>query len=680
MIGRLKGAVKSALMQKKIEEYYAGLDTQFVSYHDWICAHECEAAKEYKENGFSKASASVQMAGELSVRFVEYADCGSDFYEAFLGEQMFSSASAREIIVFANGKEHLAEYAIQVISDYFAANPECVLVYGDEDEWNSNRTLRMNPWFKPDFSPDTLLQYFYFGNVVAVRRSALEMVMWKRSSNYLMNLYDMCMQLSFPVKRNRIGHVQYVLYHAYSLQQLCTQEEYNGLRALYMDIAASKQGERRTLQNLSGIEAVNNKISIVIPSKDHPKVLEMCLDSLVNTVGNEEIEIIVVDNGSNENAKKQYEEQKIKHGFNYIFEPMEFNFSKMCNIGAKAATGKYLLFLNDDIETKESGWISKMRAHAAKSHVGVVGAKLYYPESKMIQHAGITNLLLGPVHKMQFMEDSRPFYDGRNQYDRNVLAVTAACLMVRKDVFEKCGGFLEDLAVAFNDVELCFRIYKAGFYNVQCNSAVLYHHESLSRGNDESEEKQVRLQSERSKMYRKHPDLYGNDPFYHPYLNQQILDTNFSFAYEYPAGESLDICEPVLLKGEIKQEWYNECLLVSMEYAGELSAWLEGPDRLGNELYFQGYQFVIGSDNACFERYILLKNVDKGEIYQISCGKTFRPDLAQNVTEGNVSLCGFACIIEKGKLPVGRYQVGCMAVSLVDRLKLCRFINKFVEV
>ena len=163
-------------------------------------------------------------------------------------------------------------------------------------------------------------------------------------------------------------------------------------------------------------------------------------------------------------------------------------------------------------------------------------------------------------------------------------------------------------------------------------------------------------------------------------MNNQILDTNFSFAYEYPAGEELDVCEPEPVKGGLKQEWYNECLLISFEYAGELEAWLKGPGNTGNELYFQGYQFVIGSDNAGFKRFILLKNVDNGEVYEISCGELFRPDLARNVAEGNASLCGFACVIGKDSLPSGKYQVGCMSASRVDRLRLCRFVNKFIEV
>ena len=260
------------------------------------------------------------------------------------------------------------------------------------------------------------------------------------------------------------------------------------------------------------------------------------------------------------------------------------------------------------------------------------------------------------------------------------MAVTGACLLVKKEIFDRVGGFETELAVAFNDVELCFRLYETGYYNVQCNSAVLYHHESLSRGNDASEEKQLRLQSERRKMYDMHPDLYGTDPFYHPYLNMDILDTNYSFAYEYPACEEIDVCSPKLLKGGLKQEWYNDCLLISLEYADDFSAWMEHPDKSGKELYFQGYQFVIGSDNAGFSRFILLQNEKTKEVYEIPCGEVFRPDLDVNVEGGHVSLCGFALVIAKDSIPAGRYRVGCMAVSKVGRQRLCRFVNKFIEV
>lgn len=655
MISRLKQSVKKRLEERKIAEYYAWLDELYVSYHDWITQREAV----YRESISSESQ----------------------------------DAAENDIYIFTTDDAGLDEHAKAVISSYFAQNPECVLVYGDEDEWNVDRSKRMNPWFKPDFSPDTLLQYFYFGNAIAVKSSRYGSVyenlhnnnagpiqadaLWKKKLEEWQSLtdeksrqkwmYDLSLELAFPVKGETIGHIPYVLYHTRNLQRIGTDREYDVCRKSYLEKVRDKAVE-------------NKKISVIIPSKDHPDILETCLQSLEKTIQDCDYEIIVVDNGSSEKNRAKYDKMKVKYGFNYIFRPMEFHFSKMCNMGAEHARGELLLFLNDDIEAIQPGWLTQMKQYASRAHVGAVGAKLYYPDSKMIQHAGITNLRLGPVHKLQFLEDVRPYYDGRNQMDHNVLAVTGACLMVRKDVWNECGGFSEDLAVAFNDVELCFRIYKKGYYNVVCNSIALYHHESLSRGNDESEEKQIRLQTERSKMYAIHPDVYGRDPFYHPYLNNLILDTRYSCAYEYPAGADVAVEIPSPLKENIKEEWYNECLQISLEYAGDLNAWTTMPDETGDYLYFQGYQFVIGSENPGFDRYLLCQNTESGETFSIPCIYTFRPDLDRNVSEGHASLCGFSLVIEKKDLKKGRYRVGCMAKSSISRQVLCRFTNKYVEV
>lgn len=649
MIGKIKETVKASLMQRKIEEYYMYLDEQFVSYHDWITEREAR----YRASMDSDEEVQSGESQNISVQIIQ------------IGEKV--EVVKADILLLVTDKTFLDEYSEMAVCNYFKEYPECQILYGDEDEWNSNRTIRMNPWFKPDFSPDTLLNYFYFGNVVAIRAEYAKAFITSEIAITLEKPYEICLNASLALERGGIGHVPYVLYHAPALTHLCEEAEYKELRKKYTKKAID-------------LNILNDKISIVIPSKDHPETLETCLKSLVKTAKGNDYEIIVVDNGSSEENCRKYEKLQVKFRFNYIFEPMEFHFSRMCNLGAENATGGILLFLNDDIEAIETGWLEKMKAHVAKPYVGAVGAKLYYPDSKIIQHAGITNLRLGPVHKLQFLEDIRPYYDGRNQIDHNVLAVTGACLMVRREVFEACGGFSEELAVAFNDVELCFRYYKKGYYNVVCNAVALYHHESLSRGDDASEEKLLRLHAERDKMYTMHPDLYGKDPFYHPYLNTVILDTNYSFAYEYPAGADVAIEEPVLCKYSIKDEWYNECLQISMEYAGELAAWIDAPDRKGDYLYFQGYQFVIGSEDPCFSRFILCREESTGQVWEIPCIPTFRPDLNKNLKEGHGSLCGFSLVIEKKLLPKGRYRVGGMAKSNISRQVLCKFTNKYVEV
>lgn len=159
------------------------------------------------------------------------------------------------------------------------------------------------------------------------------------------------------------------------------------------------------------------KVSIIIPSKDNYKMLKRCIESLA-------------DNGSNETNHQEYEKLSEQFGMKYLYRPMQFNFSKMCNMGAREASGKFLLFLNDDIEIIDGKWLTRMTGHAQLDHVGAVGVKLLYPNSDRIQHAGVINITSGPVHCFGNYSDKDSYYYGRNKLDYNFLAVTAACLMV----------------------------------------------------------------------------------------------------------------------------------------------------------------------------------------------------------------------------------------------------------
>ena len=276
---------------------------------------------------------------------------------------------------------------------------------------------------------------------------------------------------------------------------------------------------------------------MIIPSKDNPSVLGKCLRSLTQRPeGSVPVEILLIDNGSNEENRKKTEQlvEEIRTAgtpIRYVYEPAEFNFSTMCNRGAELADGKLLLFLNDDIELCENDWLDKMVSRALQPYVGSVGLKLYYPDSVKIQHDGIVNLPVGPVHKLQFMEDDRSYYFGRNRFTQDCVAVTGACLLIRTEVFREAGGFREVLRVAYNDVELGFRLLEMGYYNVVWNDRFAYHHESLSRGSDESPEKMQRLVQERELLYQMHPQFRGEDPFYPKGLNREGLDSRVVPAY-----------------------------------------------------------------------------------------------------------------------------------------------------
>lgn len=221
---------------------------------------------------------------------------------------------------------------------------------------------------------------------------------------------------------------------------------------------------------------------------------------------------------------------------------MEFNFSKMCNIGAKEASGELLLFLNDDIEISEavkqnpnltapvSQWLSILAGQAQVSYTGAVGCKLYYPGGIQFQHAGVLNLPIGPGHCLYGMGDDLNYYYGRNLLDYNFCAVTGACLMVERKKFDEAGGFDEELVVAYNDVALCFSLLELGYHNVLRNDVALVHHESVSRGLDRaSEEKEERRKREMEKLYEKHPKFSGGyDPCYNPNLVPDKGDFSFN--------------------------------------------------------------------------------------------------------------------------------------------------------
>jgi GT2 family glycosyltransferase len=200
-------------------------------------------------------------------------------------------------------------------------------------------------------------------------------------------------------------------------------------------------------------------------------------------------------------------------------------------MGADAAEGKYLLFLNDDIVVDDAEWLEKLTATARLTNAGAVGAKLLYPEENRIQHCGVISIANGPVHAFIGERDDSDCYFGRNCFTYNYLAVTAACMCIRREIFPR---FNEKLSVAYNDVELCFRLYKAGYYNAVVNDIKLYHYESYSRGNDLADKAKLqRLINERHKLYALHPEFRGYDPFYNPALSQLRADFRKRRVYDF---------------------------------------------------------------------------------------------------------------------------------------------------
>ena len=573
---------------------------------------------------------------------------------ASMEEAESSSAGEHVEAVFLSDAENgaWADGAKERAEAFLSAHPEVCVVYGDEDVETAPGQYE-NPWLKPCWSPDTYLWKDYLGEAVAVRKSFYEKAEEKSRDGLLKAAGG------FTKGCQSIAHINGILFHRKTdwftgeTNSSMTREKTAGGQTDCRD--AKKQGMPY--------------ISVIIPSKDNAVVLKKCLDTLKKTAADISYEVLLVDNGSGEAVKKKIEEMTADApDILYIYEPMEFNFSKMCNLGAERAKGSLLLFLNDDIEATHTGWLSDMAKLAERPHVGAVGCKLLYPDTDKIQHVGITNLPMGPVHKLQFLRDNKCYYDNRNRGIRNVSAVTAACLMVRREVFEEAGGFCESMQVAFNDVDFCFTLLEKGYYNAVCNHIHLLHHESMSRGADESEEKLKRLHRERTMLYDRHPGLNGKDPFYHDWLNRTGLDTRIQPAYR--SGREIADVQAAKEVAKESNEAYvlknarkDRCLLVRIEAA--------------DASHISGYGVVLGSDNACFNGKLLLERKGRQPaVYELDFTEQYRQDLQENMPDQkNVALCGFHVNIAE-PLPEGEYRIGMLATDKISGSSLMNYSNR----
>lgn len=586
-----------------------------------------------------------------------------------------------DVILFQVSEGRIAEFTLQLMYRELCSNHQIVLIYGDEDVQNGQE--RCCPWLKPDWSPDTFLSSFYFGSLIGIPKVAISKLLEEQGQKAQQwNLYELCLQLlrengGFAMKNQeeKICHIPEILFHAdrQGYEKVCNWKLPESLREATI--------------------SPKDKVSVIIPSKDNPKVLFHCIQSLLTKTRVAcDYEIIIIDNGSNSENKAVITEkiESIKN-IRYYYEPMTFNFSRMCNRGASYGTGNYLLFLNDDMEIIQEDWLSLLLEKARLPYAGAVGAKLLYPDSPVIQHAGITNLRVGPAHKLQFLSDEENHYYGRNRGVHDMMAVTGACLLVKREVFNSVGGFATELAVAFNDVDLCYKIWEQGYYNIVRNDVVLYHHESLSRGKDgESEEKQKRLLREKDVLYERHQKLYGKDPFYHKYLTGDMLESAYSPAYHYQVTLDMPWAKVTKQKALSTNVRKDNCVVIGMEGAMDIYKWKYGvapgkgeKEPVEEELgyYFQGYTFVIGANNACYKNALLLENKETGQVLKVEIQRRYRPDIRKNLNDQiNVELTGFTAKVRWRDIPKGEYRFAMLAEDTCSRQKLVSYSSWVLQV
>lgn len=433
-----------------------------------------------------------------------------------------------EYVTFLDHDDELSPDALFHFVKLVNDHPEADMIYSDEDKIDL-KDRRCYPHFKPDWSPDLFLSCMYTCHMGVYRSPLVREIGGLRKGFEGAQDYDLVLRL---VERTKsIYHIPKILYHwrlvtaSTAMNPHAKDYAYESAKKALREALARRNIEGNVIDGIRiGSYRIKRKIkdaplvTMIIPTKDNKFLLEKCIDSILEKTEYRNYELVIVNNASQDDDTLDYLENLSHKGFVKVVNyDKKFNFSAINNFATQFATGKHLLFLNDDVEIISNEWLAAMVEHSQRKEVGAVGAKLLYPNGR-IQHAGVIlgiNYVAGHSHK--YIKDDSRDYAYRKDVIQNVSAVTAACLMTRKEIFDSVGGFDElNLSIAFNDVDFCLKIRERGFLMVYTPYAILYHHESASRGYEGSNN--PRFKKETKYLRKKWSRILYSDPYYNPNL------------------------------------------------------------------------------------------------------------------------------------------------------------------
>ncbi|WP_229467545.1 glycosyltransferase family 2 protein [Massilia sp. Mn16-1_5] len=452
-----------------------------------------------------------------------------------------------EFVVLLDHDDELAPHALFEVVKALQTRPSAQIVYSDEDKLDPNGR-RCAPYFKPDFSPDLLYSQNYISHLGVYRRELVQAVGAFRQGYEGSQDYDLVLRCIARITDARdIVHVPEVLYH-WRMAEGSTasgqeQKSYTtdaARRALQNHFDSTRQPASVAViapglyRQHWAIPEPAPLVSLIVPTRDCHDVLKTCVDSILQKTSYSNYEILIVDNQSTCPRTLAYMAELEAEGKARVLRyDQPFNYSAINNFAARHAGGSILGLINNDVEVISPDWLNEMASHAIRAEIGCVGAKLYYPNDTL-QHGGVVcgiGGVAGHSHKYRPRDDDG--YFSRLRIVHNTSAVTAAALLVRRDVFEQVGGLDETgLRVAFNDVDLCLKVMQAGYRNLWTPFAELYHHESISRGSDETPEKRERFKRECIVMQARWPEVLARDPYYNPNLTLRREDYSLDLAAE----------------------------------------------------------------------------------------------------------------------------------------------------
>ena len=455
-----------------------------------------------------------------------------------------------DFIALMGAEDQLPAHALYKIAQTLNAHPDTDLIYTDEDKLNA-QGQRYDPYFKSDWNPDLFYSQNFLRHLTAYRRSIINDIGGFRPDYQGNEDYDLALRFIEQIDAERIRHIPQILYHRRDFPEHTPRPSQDGSQHtasshLKKDsgVCALQAHFQRLRQPVKVVEAMGGHtrviyplpdkpplVSLIIPTRDKLKLLRGTVDDLLNKTDYKNIEIIIMDNGSVEPETLDYFKAIQKNTkVSIIRHAAPFNYSQLNNIGVTHATGDVICLINNDLQVIYPQWLTEMVSHALRPQIGAVGAKLYYINDT-IQHAGVIIGLGGMAgHALKFLAREAPGYHWKPFLIQNYSAVTGACLVMRRNVFEEVGGLEEKhLKVAFNDVDFCLRIRERGYRIVWTPYAELYHLESASRGIDDTFKKYRRLQHELNYMKTRWGETLLNDPYYNPNLTLEYED--FSLAW-----------------------------------------------------------------------------------------------------------------------------------------------------
>jgi glycosyltransferase involved in cell wall biosynthesis/peptidoglycan hydrolase CwlO-like protein len=454
-----------------------------------------------------------------------------------------------DYIALFDNDDLLPEHALFYIAQTIVDHPDAGLIYSDEDKIDATGT-RYNPYFKSDWNPDLFLSHNMICHLGVYRADLVRELGGFREGYEGAQDYDLALRCTELLAPEQILHIPKVLYHwrshPGSTAKAGSEKKYAlsaGERALndhFARISISAKSEMLDFGMYRAHYILPNPsplVSLIIPTRNGLSLVKQCINSIVHKTTYKNYEIIIVDNNSDDPETLAYlAEVASDSRIHVLRDERPFNFSALNNSAVSHARGTYLGLINNDIEVISPQWLDEMMSLAAQPGVGAVGARLWYPNDTL-QHGGVISGIGGVAgHSHKHLPRGNRGYFSRAQLIQTMSVVTAACLVIKKSIYREVAGLDEiNLKIAFNDVDFCLRVREAGYRNIWTPYAELYHHESATRGFEDTPEKQARFRDEVIFMQKRWGDNLQNDPAYNPNLTLERED----FSLAWPPRSSL---------------------------------------------------------------------------------------------------------------------------------------------